>query len=234
MKSALIIFVRNPELGKVKTRLAKSIGDENALFIYKQLLERTYEITSDLSCDKFVFYADEINHDDLWKNEIYKKRLQSGEDLGGRMRGAFNALFEEGYEKVIIIGSDCYELTTSILEDAFKRLEQADFVLGPSTDGGYYLLGMKAMNEVLFANKKWSTDTVLVDTLNDIKTSAASYFLLTKLTDVDEEENIPAEIRGKITGPLTILLIKAFLFVLSPYQNTHSTCFKILLQENHL
>jgi rSAM/selenodomain-associated transferase 1 len=198
MKSALIIFVRNPELGKVKTRLAKSIGDENALEVYRQLLQRTFEVTKDLNCDKFVFYADRITNNDLWQNEIYHKRLQRGDDLGERMRNAFGQLFEEGFKTATIIGSDCYELTAPILQGAIERLDQCDHVIGPSTDGGYYLLGMKGMNHQLFTNKNWSTDSVFDDTLNDIKASGSCYYLLPRLTDVDEEENIPLELMHKI------------------------------------
>lgn len=87
MKSALIIFVRNPILGKVKTRLAITIGDENALAVYKQLLQRTKDITADLLVNRLVFYTDEVTANDLWNG--YEKCLQSGADLGERMRKAF-------------------------------------------------------------------------------------------------------------------------------------------------
>ena len=78
MKNAIIIFVRNPVLGKVKTRLAKDIGSEKALQVYKKLLQHTHTITADLDCDKFVYYADGISEHDIWENSLYKKRYSKG------------------------------------------------------------------------------------------------------------------------------------------------------------
>ncbi len=89
MKSALIIFVRNPVLGKVKTRLAKELGNEVALSVYKKLLTHTHSVVSNINADRFIFYADDINENDIWKNDLYHKHLQSGNDLGERMRSAF-------------------------------------------------------------------------------------------------------------------------------------------------
>lgn len=194
---ALIIFVRNPELGKVKTRLAKTTGDEQALHIYKQLLQRTADISQDLTYSKFVFYADEVNYEDIWNNGHYFKRKQNGSDLGERMYNAFNQLFAEGFRKVVIIGSDCYDLSTGILNSGFNKLEEYDSVVGPSTDGGYYLLGTNKLIPEIFENKQWSTETVLTSTINDFKMLGYNYFLLPVLTDVDEEENIPAELLQK-------------------------------------
>ncbi len=122
MKSALIIFARNPVLGKVKSRLAATLGEEKALLIYKALLTHTHNISIKLSADKFIFYEDYINDDDLWENHIYKKFLQQGDDLGSRMKNAFSYLFEKKYEKIVIIGSDCYELSMDIIIEAFNLL----------------------------------------------------------------------------------------------------------------
>lgn len=141
--TALIIFVRNPVHGKVKTRLAKNIGDDRALEIYILLLKHTFDITKRLKCKKFVFYADEIAQDDLWSGADFGKRLQRGNDLGNCMQNAMNELFTEGFSQVIIIGSDCFELNNSILEEAMSHLNKNDAVFGPAQDGGYYLLGKK-------------------------------------------------------------------------------------------
>ena len=191
MKTGLILFVRNPILGQVKTRLAKTLGNETALRIYRHLLEYTYAITRDLDCDKFVFYADAITQLDLWENDQYHKRLQSGADLGQRMQYAFAALFQMGYEKAIIIGSDCLELTPEIIQKGFLQLEGNDVVIGPSADGGYYLLGMKQVQSVLFQGKTWSTDSVLNDTLADCRRQSLTYSLLPQLNDIDEEKDVP-------------------------------------------
>ena len=190
MKSALIIFVRNPVLGKVKSRLAATLGNEKALSIYKALLAHTHNISIDLSADKFIFYEDFVNYNDLWENHIYKKFLQEGDDLGWRMKNAFGHLFEKGYEKIIIIGSDCYELSTEIIIKAHNLLSENDVVAGPASDGGYYLLGMKNFIPALFDNKSWSSDNVYLDTINQIKALHYKFSPLDLLNDVDVESDI--------------------------------------------
>src|SRR5687768_6683080 len=135
MFAALIIFVRNPVLGKVKTRLAETLGAENAVKIYNKLLQHTHDITKDIVAEKYIFYADYMNNEDLWENEIYRKEMQSGLDLGERMKNAFELLFDKGYKEIVIIGSDCYELTEEILLVAFDQLKNFDTVIGPSKDG---------------------------------------------------------------------------------------------------
>ena len=187
-KKALIIFARTPELGKVKTRLAKSVGDESALNIYKFLLKHTAEITEKLSVDKYVFYSENIHRDDIWNPDIFRKKLQSGNDLGERMQNAFSEMFGMGYKKVMIVGSDIYELQQKDIENAYDVLETAPFVIGPAADGGYYLLGMKEPNPEIFQNKNWGTDTVLKATLEDLKTE--KYVLLEERNDVDYYEDI--------------------------------------------
>jgi rSAM/selenodomain-associated transferase 1 len=187
-KNALIIFTRNPELGKVKTRLAKVIGDDAALRIYKFLIDHTINITSGLDADKFVYYSENIIENDMWDNTMYRKRLQKGSDLGARMEHAFNELITEGYEQVIIIGSDLYDLQKTDLQKAFDALLSNDFVVGPATDGGYYLLGMKTLNRSVFKNKTWGESNVLKDTLKDLE--GEQFTLLEKRNDVDHYEDI--------------------------------------------
>ncbi|MGB3607660.1 MAG: TIGR04282 family arsenosugar biosynthesis glycosyltransferase [Psychroserpens sp.] len=183
MKTALIIFTRNPELGKCKTRLAKTLGDQSALDIYKYLLQHTANITKQISADRYVFYSEEINHDDIWSAAHFKKKLQKGNDLGERMHHAFEALLHSGYEKVIIVGSDLLDLTTTIIEEAISKLDIHDVVLGPAEDGGYYLLGMKTLHSAIFKNKAWGTETVRNDTLANLKNKDVS--LLKPLNDID-------------------------------------------------
>ncbi len=187
-KNLLLIFTRNPELGKAKTRLAKSVGDETALEIYKFLLNSTKEITQDLTCDKAVYYSIKIHENDIWDAEIYQKYQQEGEDLGFRMQNAFQNSFDAGYNKVMIIGSDLYDLTPKHINDAFNKLDNNDVVIGPAEDGGYYLLGMKKLQSNIFENKAWGTETVRKDTLNDLQ--KVSVHLLEELNDVDVIEDI--------------------------------------------
>lgn len=187
-KNLLLIFTRNPELGKCKTRLAAKTGDVTALEIYKFLLNRTVAFTKDLPTSKKVYYSEEIWDEDIWPNAIYQKELQKGENLGIRMRNAFQNGFDSGYEKIIIIGSDMYDLSLSELEDAFKQLELNDYVIGPAEDGGYYLLGMTQLNEALFVNKEWGTSSVLASTLKNIEDEKIA--LLPVKNDVDHYEDI--------------------------------------------
>lgn len=192
MKKGLIIFIRNPVVGKVKTRIAQTMGDDNAMEVYRLLLEHTRSITVEVSCDKFLFYSDRINHSDEWENEIYDKRLQQAGDLGQRMAAAFSELFTEGYQQVLIIGSDCIELTAAGIQEAFELLNQHSAVIGPATDGGYYLLGITRFFPQPFLGKKWGTGTVLQDTLDDFRLAGVNIGRLPVLNDVDEEKDIPA------------------------------------------
>lgn len=187
-KNLVLIFTRNPELGKAKTRLAKKVGDETALEIYKFLLDKTKEVTTNLTCDKAVYYSVKIRDNDIWNKENYQKHKQKGEDLGIRMQNAFQNSFNENYEKVIIIGSDLYDLTPEIIENAFTKLNTNDVVIGPAEDGGYYLLGMKKLHPAIFENKEWGTSSVRRDTLNDLQ--KVTVHLLEELNDVDVFEDI--------------------------------------------
>jgi len=188
----LIIFVKNPEIGRVKTRLAKIIGDEQALSIYQKLLLYTKEITKGLNADKAVYYSEHIDNNDLWDNMLFSKHLQRGDDLGERMQNAFAEAFAQGKERVIIIGSDCLELETYMIKEAFAVLESNDVVLGPAKDGGYYLIGMTAFLPTLFEDKNWSTDDLLMDTISDLKKMNAKYYLLKTLNDIDTIEDLKA------------------------------------------
>ncbi|TPN87246.1 TIGR04282 family arsenosugar biosynthesis glycosyltransferase [Aquimarina algicola] len=187
-KNLLMIFTRNPELGKCKTRLAATIGDQAALDIYKFLLEHTVSITQNLQVDKQVHYSVKVREHDIWDAQTYIKKQQNGEDLGIRMEHAFADGFTQGYQNIIIIGSDMYDLSQKDLQNAFEALENNDYVVGPAEDGGYYLFGMKSLNSHVFKNKEWGTNTVLKDTLEDIKDSSVK--ILEERNDVDYYEDI--------------------------------------------
>jgi rSAM/selenodomain-associated transferase 1 len=182
-QNLLLIFTKNPVLGKVKTRLARDVGAPEALHIFLQLVRHTQKITEKLSCKQHIYYTDFIPEADDWKAETYEKRLQKGEDLGERMANAFRAGFEEGFASIVIIGSDNMEISKDIIALAFLHLQSHDLVFGPAFDGGYYLLGMNTFLPKLFEGKEWSTDSVLKDSLSDYpKLSTA---LLPPLHDID-------------------------------------------------
>lgn len=195
-KNLLIIFVKSPLLGKVKTRLAATIGDEKALEAYIKLLNRTKEVTQSLNCTKRVYYTWEVEENDLWSEGGYVKYAQTGDDLGERMKNAFKDGFSDGFENIAIIGSDCYELSSTEIVEAFNELNKTDIVIGPAADGGYYLLGMNRYYPEIFDNKKWSTESVFIDTIEDIVRMDLKHKNLKTLSDIDNVEDL---IRMNIT-----------------------------------
>lgn len=189
MKQALLIFAKNLVHGEVKTRLAATIGHEKAFAVYKELLKHTAVITSTLPVDKLLFYSDFIEENPVW-NHRFQKHLQSGNDLGERMNNAFVYAFDEGYEKVVIIGTDCFELDAEIIMKAFQQLMENDVVIGPAKDGGYYLLGLKKNHAQIFHNIAWSTATVFEETVAKSKELELTHHCLQELNDIDEEKDL--------------------------------------------
>ncbi|WP_456438552.1 TIGR04282 family arsenosugar biosynthesis glycosyltransferase [Psychroserpens sp.] len=187
-KNALIVFTRNPELGKCKTRLAKTLGNQSALEIYKYLLQHTANVAKKVNASRYVFYSENINHNDVWNVAHFRKKLQTGNNLGERMHNAFNELLNASYEKVVIIGSDLLDLSEDIIEQAIQKLDTNDVVIGPAEDGGYYLLGMKTLHSEIFINKAWGTETVRKDTIEDLQNS--NVCLLKELNDIDTFEDM--------------------------------------------
>lgn len=188
--SLLIIFYRNPELGKVKTRLAKTIGEEKALAIYLKLSSHTRDSTEELAVTKVIYYSEFADTEDHWPNTSYQKKVQQGNDLGDKMHDAFVNAFADGYKSVCIIGTDCLELTPSIIKNAFKQLKTHDAVIGPALDGGYYLLGMNEFHPEIFKEKSWSTASVCADTILDFKNLKLSFSKLEMLSDIDDENDL--------------------------------------------
>lgn len=187
---AVIIFVKNAELGKVKTRLATQIGHERALEIYQFLLQHTQCAISPLEADIRVYYSEYLPEVDLWDLSVHTKHLQEGSTLGERLIHALKESFEHGYSKIVVIGSDCPQLSASHIEKAFKELEEVDIVLGPARDGGYYLIAMNRLHEHLFLHKSWSSKHVFDQTLDDLIENKLSWFELPILSDIDTIEDL--------------------------------------------
>lgn len=187
----LMIFAKNPVKGRVKTRLAKEIGDNAALDIYNFLLNHTYKVTKNLQVDKVVYYAENFPQQDIFDSEIFTRELQCGQDLGEKMENAFRDAFANTYKRVIIIGTDLLDISQRDIENAFLQLKKKDVVIGPAKDGGYYLLGMKSLNSKVFKNKAWSTASVLTNTLKDFKKK--NVILLETLNDIDVVSDIPGD-----------------------------------------
>lgn len=182
---ALIIFIRNIEKGKVKTRLAKSLGDEEALRIYIKLLGHARHTAAAVEAERYVYYSHFVEAADEWRAPVFHKALQQGDDLGARMGHAFEEVLQS-HTKAVIIGSDCASLTPHIVEEAFAALDEHPYVLGPALDGGYYLLGMRQPSPSLFSDMAWSTPEVASITLRRIAELGGTAHLLPALSDIDE------------------------------------------------
>ena len=194
-KKALIIFLKYPELGRSKTRLAATVGNENALKVYIELLAHTNLISKELNCDKYLFYDKLTANKMPWGDDIYQTAYQLESDLGGRMQNAFEQLFNNGYERIVIIGSDCYELTQEIIEEAFNKLNHNKVVIGPAKDGGYYLLGLTQLIPQLFSDVAWSTDEVFSATIKTLENLNLTYSTTPILSDIDTIEDLTPELK---------------------------------------
>jgi rSAM/selenodomain-associated transferase 1 len=184
--AGLIIFVKAPISGEVKTRLAADVGEEKALQVYSQLLEITKNIALQFDATRIIWSNKKWKaNPNYWPNEFFEFHLQNGSNLGEKMANALDYHFKEGYSKLLLIGSDCPEINHAILEEALAALDSFDIVLGPAKDGGYYLIAMKKIHEALFEDKQWSNDQVLAQTIKRAKAKNLSYHLLQTLSDID-------------------------------------------------
>ncbi len=185
----LLIFLKNPIPGQVKTRLARTVGPDEATRIYRFLLEKTRQAALRASAtQRWLFYADGLPAvDDGWSDAVFTKHVQCAGDLGERMADAFQRAFAAGAARAVIIGSDCPELSDERLSEAFSALDHSDAVLGPTPDGGYYLLGLRQLHLALFQGISWSTPAVLAQTLDAVQQQGLRYHLLPPLADIDTE-----------------------------------------------
>ncbi len=188
--SLLIIFTKNPEHGLVKTRLATSIGDEKALEIYETLRHHTANITAPLDVEQTAYYSRFIPSTDIFLSSNCHGQLQIGENLGDRMLHAINTGFDAGFHHIVLIGTDCYELSSAILESAFEALERSEAVIGPASDGGFYLIGMNMPIPELFLQRQWSTSNVLRETIDILHQFAITHELLPELSDIDTFDDL--------------------------------------------
>ena len=187
----ILIFAKRPLLGRCKTRLAKGVGDANALLIYQALLDHTLAAVRETPYRK-VLMADPPEHaaeGSHWAPEMDAYIPQARGDLGERMSAAVAGAFGRGAKKVILIGCDCPQISKDTVISSFSALDHADVVLGPTVDGGYYLLGLKENHAFLFQDVPWSTGAVFEKTLNILKFQTLSYISLDAFSDVDTLED---------------------------------------------
>ena len=186
----LLIFTRNLEDRQAKTRLQKVFGWEKTARIHRLLMEQTRRVTGSLTCAKAVFYSEYVPENGIFAGGVFEQHKQEGEDLGERMKNAFLWGFSRGWERIIVVGSDCYVLNESILRDAFHALKACDYALGPSQDGGFYLLGTRGRCDTsLFSDKDWGGPSVLERTLVAMREGGGSVHLTPPLYDIDRPED---------------------------------------------
>jgi uncharacterized protein len=194
-KNKVIIFLKYPETGKVKTRISKTLGGNFASEFYKicaeYILNECLKL-KEAGIDLYILYEGPENKNKIknWVPGSFTLVCQKGEDLGKRMYNAFSNLYKDKDEKIILIGTDIPDLSSSLIKETFKYLENYETVIGPSSDGGYYLIGLAKLNKDIFSGVPWSTDKVLEITLKKLEEVNSSYKLLPELIDIDSEDDI--------------------------------------------
>ncbi|APY11391.1 hypothetical protein BWZ22_09105 [Seonamhaeicola sp. S2-3] len=186
-KNLVIVFVKNAIPGKVKTRLAKTIGNEAAFLVYKELVKITEKALKNLKIDKRIYFSNCVVETE-WTN--HNKYIQNGNNLGERMKNAFNDGFNDGYNRIILIGSDLPDISAKHIKKGFSILNKKDLVFGPAIDGGYYLIGMRNMHKMVFENKPWSQPNLLTKTLNQLTENNITFSNLDTLNDIDTFDDL--------------------------------------------
>jgi uncharacterized protein len=212
--TAIIVFTRFPVEGKVKTRLAKNMGNKFTVSFYKTCAEHTFSElvkVKKYDMDIYLFCSEENEMTEVinWTMNKFSYQFQQGDNLGLRMFNAFKFVFNKGYKKVIIIGTDAPDISMNLVQSAISVLDNYSVVIGPANDGGYYLLGFKSKLMDLFSGIEWSTDSVLNNTIEKLNHSKTNYFMLNELTDIDTLEDLQNWLKhyeGDAAHPIKVFL----------------------------
>ena len=195
-KSITLLFIKAPVRGQVKSRLAAVIGDETALELYKNFILDIIDTVKKTGYPFSICYypPDAGAEVSSWLAGQYRTMPQQGGDLGERMENAFIRCFSEGFERAVLIGSDLPDLTPAVLLEAMASLAENDVVIGPASDGGYYLIGFRkhTLMPRVFRGISWSTKTVFQETMAILQNSALSIHQSPKWNDVDTIEDLRA------------------------------------------
>lgn len=197
-RRALVVFVKSPEAGGVKSRLAAGIGAEKARRLYRYFVEDLLDSLDQGKGDcRLKIFFHPPDHGTVlakWLGSDRDYEPQRGDDLGGRMRQAFETCFSDGFEAVILIGCDIPDMTGAIVQAGFAALESGDAVIGPSQDGGYYLIGFRPENFVreIFTGISWGTDGVLQCTRDILESKGVGVSFLPPWRDIDTFEDLAA------------------------------------------
>ena len=195
----LIVFVKAPRPGAVKTRLAKAIGAPAARSAYRQLVEMLLNHLQGLGGVEVCFSPDdaagEVQH---WLKEGWCSSPQSDGNLGKRLHSAFQRAFQAGAKHVAIVGSDCPAVKVQDIREAWGCLQTHDVVLGPATDGGYWLIGLRQLQPDLFRGIHWSSESVFAETIQRVQHAGLTVQLLHELADVDTDRDWRAFLAAQI------------------------------------
>jgi len=190
MHNVLGVFVKAPVVGRVKTRLAAELGPRQAARLYRQLGRTVVaNCVGPARYRTVVWFAPRGSRAAVrsWLGDLAVDAFlpQQGADLGARLAAAFDGHFQSGATRVTIIGSDCPGVAGGVVSDSFAALRRADAVIGPTLDGGYYLIALKKPAPGLFDDVAWSTPQVLETTLSKARKLGLTIALLPRLRDVD-------------------------------------------------
>lgn len=192
--SCLLIFVKYPEKGKVKSRLARHIGQEAALNLYRNfVLDLLQTVRGTAHPFRICYDPPEAREEMMsWLGRDYLYMPQRGCDLGEKMKNALSDVFTSGFSKAVLIGSDIPDLTTEVINEAFEALEAQDAVLGPAFDGGYYLIGFRKMTFLpdIFTGIPWGTDRVFRQTVDILEGFKRTIHTLSEWRDVDTMDDL--------------------------------------------
>ena len=184
----LIVMTKYPEPGKAKTRLIPALGAGGAVKLHCRLGTHTTKTLGSFN-PEIHYCGGDSNSMREWLGD-FKYIVQSDGDLGDRMKHAFQLGFDQGYDRIVMIGTDCPAIDAGLIDRAFSALNQIDVVFGPAVDGGYYLIGLRKQVSELFSTISWSTDTVLQDSLAIVNDLNLRCELLETLPDIDRPEDL--------------------------------------------
>ena len=211
------LFAKFWQPGKVKTRLAAAISDEPASQVYYVFLSHLVMQLRDTGHRRIIGFYPQANVAEFTElsGSDWELTPQRDGDLGVRMQAFFSERFAKEIDdgsasKVVLIGSDCPTIDSDLIEQAFLRLDNQPVVIGPSTDGGYYLIGMREPYPSMFDNIEWSTSAVLKQTLDHLHQQQIGYELLPEMTDIDQFEDFESLCEqlksSKITADQNLLM----------------------------
>jgi uncharacterized protein len=201
LDTQLIVFVKAPRAGTVKTRLAKAMGEAAACAAYRRLVEVVLNNLSGLPLELRYTPDDAAPEIQPWLRTGWQACPQGEGDLGARLQGACDQHFSAGAKAVVIIGSDCPHVTRDDIREASRLLRKSDLVLGPATDGGYWLIGLRQPQPALFEGIRWGTEEVLAQTLERARNASLKIQLLRILSDVDTQKDWNEFVNSSRTMP---------------------------------